>query len=94
MAEIIRIDASRKKPATAKGEKSSACSHKVVTAWTVYRTVTCSFCGLELDPFDVLVDILKGAPRPGNRDEESRFGLEAARREKTGPKGDPDQKKH
>jgi hypothetical protein len=52
-----------------------------VTAYTVYRTVRCSICGALLDPFDVLVEMLKSHVSPnGGTDEERRFQEEASRR--------------
>lgn len=40
------------------------CDHKNVIAYTVFRTASCARCGALLDPFDVLVDMLKGAVPP------------------------------
>lgn len=61
MADIIRLDNSRKRIAARKEkEKKSACEHKNVTVYAEYRTVKCSFCGVSLDPFDVLLDMVRG----------------------------------
>lgn len=66
MAEIIQFDATRKKPAGEGSVPPAGCAHKQVVAYTVFRTVRCALCGAELDPFDVLVDMLK-ASVPLNR---------------------------
>ena len=57
--------------------------HKHVIAFTVYRTVRCAACGIELDPFDVLVDILK-AQIPDRENEEKRFLKEVEKRDGEG----------
>ena len=59
MAKIIKLDPTRKNPAKVSTERSSGCDHKNVIAYTVFRTVRCTTCGILLDPFDVLVDMLK-----------------------------------
>lgn len=80
MAKIIRINQSRKKPKTI-SHRPAACDHKQVIAYTYYRTVNCSICGAPLDPFDVLVDMLKGFVPPGGNDhEEKQLNQELARR--------------
>lgn len=57
------------------------CDHKHVIAYTVFRTVRCSTCGTLLDPFDVLVDMLKGYVPSGPNDlEEKRLYEEVERR--------------
>ena len=90
MAQIIKLDTSRRRPPRG-DEKTTACRHGNVTAWTAYRTVNCSYCGAELDPFDVLVDMIKGyIPAGRDRAEEHRFAKEAARRQGSGPKKNPE----
>lgn len=70
MAKIIKFDSSRKLPESKRSAKRSDCDHKQVIAYTVYRTVRCSICGMELDPFDVLVDMLKAyVPEEANLEE-------------------------
>ena len=81
MAKIIRLDETRKKLAARSSRDTTGCLHKSVTAYTAYRTVQCSTCGMELDPFDVLVDMLKGHIPPDNR-EEQRLNSESKRRKK------------
>lgn len=66
--KIIKLDPTRKKPESVSPGKSRVCDHKHVIAYTVFRTVRCSTCGTLLDPFDVLVDMLKGCvPSDTNR---------------------------
>ncbi|HBI15485.1 MAG TPA: hypothetical protein DDY20_08235 [Desulfobulbaceae bacterium] len=72
MGKIIQLDTSTKRPRKAGPDKRAGCEHKEVVAYTVYRTVRCSICGTELDPFDVLLDILKGYIPPGPHDAEER----------------------
>ncbi|NLW80714.1 MAG: hypothetical protein GXY42_03435 [Desulfovibrionales bacterium] len=72
MAKIIQLDTSRKRPRAAGPEKRTGCEHKEVIAYTVYRTVCCSICGAELDPFDVLLDMIKGYIPSGADDAEER----------------------
>jgi len=81
LARIIQFDSLRKKSGSAGVEKKFACDHKYVVASTVYRTVRCSICGVELDPFDVLVDMLKAYVPPEDPDrEKKRLLREVARR--------------
>ena len=83
MAKIIKLDASRKKPQRIAQPESKGCEHKHVIAYTVFRTVHCSSCGAMLDPFDVLVDMLKGyVPPDGHNQEEKRLEKELKRRRK------------
>lgn len=94
MAKIIQFDSSGKKPKPGRPGKKPDCLHRRVIAYTVYRTVRCEVCGMELDPFDVLVDMLKGQvpPDDGNR-EEKRLHREIARRGgKKSRKGEPSRK--
>ena len=81
MAKIIQFDSSGKKPKPGSGGKKPGCAHRRVIAYTVYRTVRCELCGMELDPFDVLVDMLQGhvPPDDGNR-EEKKLRREMVRR--------------
>lgn len=80
MAKIIRLDTSSRKPAPPTADPKK-CQHRQATAYTAYRTVHCSFCGVQLDPFDVLVDMLKNyVPPNGGADEEQRFREEVSRR--------------
>jgi len=53
-----------------------------VIAYTINRTVCCAACGIELDPFDVLVDILK-AYIPDDDGEEVRLQKEIRLRAQT-----------
>jgi hypothetical protein len=81
MAKIIRLDSS-KKPFSSKSSPRAYCEHKRVIAYTAYRTVQCTSCGAALDPFDVLVDIIKGyVPPDGENSEQRRFEREVKRRE-------------
>ena len=81
MAKIIKLDPTRKKPKRVSPERSPGCDHKQVIAYTVFRTVRCSTCGTLLDPFDVLVDMLKGYVPPDKNDlEEKQLNKEVERR--------------
>lgn len=71
MAKIIKFDVSRTRPKVSGRKQAEGCEHKQVIAYTVFRTVHCAFCGTELDPFDVLVDMLK-AHVPDNDDSEEK----------------------
>jgi hypothetical protein len=56
-----------------------------VTAYTIHRTVRCAICGAELDPFDVLVDMMKSQV-PGTEDaEEKRLREEIRKRDDLKP---------
>jgi len=84
MSKIIKLDASRRKPRPPEENAVSGCEHRLVTAYTAFRTVRCSICGTLLDPFDVLVDLLKGHVPPTDPSrEEKRLLAEVARRKKT-----------
>ena len=93
VAKIIKSDSTRKRPTTVSPEKTMGCDHKQVIAYTVYRTVHCSICGAELDPFDVLVDMLKAyVPSDTNDLEEKRLHREMEKRsEKKFKKDKPSQ---
>lgn len=80
MARIIKFDASRTKPKAKERSPASECGHKQVIAYTVFRTVRCAFCGAELDPFDVLVDMLKAYVPENDDSEEKRFRREVEKR--------------
>lgn len=82
MGKIVQLDTSRKKHKVIRAEKSFTCDHKQVIAYTYYRTVRCSICGMELDPFDVLVDMLKAYVQPEGMDiEEKKILREIEKRE-------------
>lgn len=87
MGTILQFDASRKIPQPNDAEKNKGCNHKQVIAYTVFRTVRCSTCGVELDPFDVLVDMLKSHIQPATDmlEEEKLFREVEKRREKKSP---------
>ncbi len=72
MAKIINFDSTRKRPKTVSPGKTLGCDHKQVIAYTAFRTVRCSICGMELDPFDVLVDMLKAYVLPDANDLEEK----------------------
>ena len=80
MAKILIFDTARKKITTINPSADRYCHHKRVTAYTLYRTVRCATCGRELDPFDVLVDILNSHPPSDGDLEEKRMNREMARR--------------
>lgn len=81
MAKIISITQSRKKPKSLSPPPAAACDHKQVIAYTYYRTVNCSICGAPLDPFDVLVDMLKGyVPPDGNDHKDNLLNKELEKR--------------
>ncbi|MFZ5758520.1 MAG: hypothetical protein ACOY32_02670 [Thermodesulfobacteriota bacterium] len=81
MAKIIRLEQTRKKPGNKSAGSIVSCEHRHVIAYTWYRTVCCARCGATLDPFDVLVDMLKASPpEEENGREEKKFRQEAERR--------------
>lgn len=90
MAKIISLATSRRK-VKRNDEAPIPCDHKSVTAYRQYRDVRCSCCGEQLDPFDVLVDMIQSAIPPGEDSlEENRFCREVLKRkirhpEKKGP---------
>ena len=86
MAKIIRFDPSRRHQEGA--VTANSCDHKNVVAFTTSRTVQCSACGVELDPFDVMIDILKGSKPPGDKHRELKlYYRELERRDQEkGPK--------
>ena len=83
MAKIIRLDTSRKKPREKEARPSAGCEHKNVVIYERYRTVRCALCRSLLDPFDVLLDMVKGyiPPERENRGEARLAREEAKRRE-------------
>ncbi|MBC8317474.1 MAG: hypothetical protein H8E41_06175 [Desulfobulbaceae bacterium] len=81
MAKIIQLDLTRKKPKKLHPEQSIGCEHNHVIAYTVHRTVCCAACETLLDPFDVLVDMLKSyVPPCGDDLNEKRLDKEVERR--------------
>ena len=79
MAKIIRFDPSLRQQKEV--EAPHPCDHKDVVAFTASRTVHCETCGIELDTFDVLLELLKGYVPPGDRrHEQEKFDRESARR--------------
>ena len=93
MAKIITLDTSHRKRTTAKAAAKGSCPHKEVIAYTAHRTVRCAACGEVLDPFAVLVDLIKGALPPDANREEQRLLREVTRRRtvrnKPAPEDDP-----
>ena len=81
MAKIIRLDTSRKKPREQADRTAAGCEHKNVVVYERYRTVRCAFCRSLLDPFDVLLDMVKGyIPPERENKEEARLAREEAKR--------------
>jgi hypothetical protein len=79
MAKIIRFDPSRRKSDIV--EPATSCDHKNVVAFTASRTVQCAVCGASLDPFDVMLELLKGyVPPIDNNRELKLFTREMERR--------------
>ena len=68
MAEILRFDPGRRRKKKDTAENS--CAHKEVVAFTATRTVECAACGTKLDPFYVMVELLKGSKPPGDNKRE------------------------
>jgi hypothetical protein len=78
MAKILRFDPSLRQ---LKGAVSAAsCEHKNVVAFTASRTVQCVACGTELDPFDTMVELLKGSNPLGDKHRELKYYQELVRR--------------
>jgi hypothetical protein len=61
MAKIITFDPHRRQH---DDEPATSCDHKNVVAFTASRTVQCAVCGVKLDPFDVMLELLKGYMPP------------------------------
>ena len=68
MAKIISFEHSRKQHE--EGVPISSCDHKDVVAFTGSRTVHCATCGAELDPYDVMVELLKCYIPPSDNNRE------------------------
>jgi len=68
MAKIIKFDPSRRQHK--QDESATSCDHKDVVAFSASRTVECAICGDQLDPFDVMIELLKGylPPIDSNRE--------------------------
>lgn len=80
MAKILRFDPSLRQQGGA--VKAITCEHKNVIAYTASRTVQCAACGAELDPFDVMIELLKGSKPPGDKNRELKlYTRELARRD-------------
>lgn len=83
MAKIISIDHRRRQ--YDKVGPASCCDHKNVVAFTASRTVQCAICGTPLDPFDVMLELLKGYVPPIDTNRELKLftrELERRRQEK------------
>jgi hypothetical protein len=81
VAKIIRLDTSRKKPKEKAARAPAGCEHKNVVVYERYRTVRCALCRALLDPFDVLLDMVKGyIPPERENKEEARLDKEEAKR--------------
>ena len=81
MAKIIRLDTSRKKPREEAARAPAGCDHRNVVVYERYRTVRCAFCRSLLDPFDVLLDMVKGyIPPERENSEEARLAREETKR--------------
>lgn len=79
MAKIIRFDTSRR--LSDKTAPAPSCDHKNVVAFTASRSVQCAICGAKLDPFDVMLELLKGYQPPIDNNRELRlFSRETERR--------------
>ena len=68
MAKILKFDPSKRQREEAVSAVS--CEHKNVIAFTASRTVQCAACGTDLDPFDTIVELLKGSNPPGDKHRE------------------------
>lgn len=82
MAKIIRFDPSRRQQDGA--VTATSCDHKNVVAFTASRTVKCATCGTELDPFDVMIELLKGSKPPGDKHRELKLYLRELERRHQG----------
>lgn len=83
MAKIIRFEPSRRQSDEA--GPAARCDHKNVVAFTASRTVQCAICGAKLDPFDVMLELLKGFIPPIDNNRELKLftrEMERRRREK------------
>ena len=85
MAKIIRFHPNRRQQDGA--VSATSCDHKDVIAFTASRTVQCAVCGAELDPFDVMLELLKGSQPPGDSNRELKlYTRELERRQQKKPK--------
>ena len=88
MAKIIKLDTSRKKTVPPI-KLAGICGHKNVRVSEVKRTVRCVYCGELLDPFEVLVDMVKGyIPGDTGNSEEIRLLREVEKRHDESQKED------
>ena len=71
MAKIIRFDPRRRQ--CDETTPANSCDHKNVVAFTASRTVQCVTCGAKLDPFDVMLELLKGYIPPIDNNRELRL---------------------
>lgn len=62
MAKIIRFEPRRRQSDDA--GPAASCDHKNVVAFTASRSVQCAICGTRLDPFDVMLELLKSYMPP------------------------------
>lgn len=81
MTKIIKLDHARK-AGKLRNNRQQDCSHKNVTVHISTRTVRCAICGQLLDPFEVLLDMMKGYVPPEDDDEKTKFLREMKKREK------------
>jgi len=93
LAQIIQLDPSLRSYHVRNADVAESCPHKSVTVYTAYRVVCCSLCSAVLDPFDVLVDMVKRSvpPEPNNQKEQRLEREEEERRQRgtnrdSGPK--------
>lgn len=85
MAKIISFDPRRRQHPEAPAP-ASVCDHKDVVAFTDSRTVHCATCGATLDPFDVMLELLKSSMPPSDNNRELRlFTRELERRRQQKP---------
>jgi hypothetical protein len=85
MAKIIKLKPYQKLP-TQHSVPQIPCEHKNVIAYRVSRTVRCVFCGAQLDPFDILVDMIQGhIPAGCENKEQQRFEREVGERQEKEP---------
>jgi len=94
VAEILQFESTGRKPPADRSGGKPDCAHRRVVAYTAYRTVRCALCGAELDPFDVLVEMFKGAPPTGSgQGEDRKLRREIARRRGIQSAGDKPSRK-
>lgn len=79
MAKIIKFEPNRRQHEEA--QAANSCDHKNVVAFTASRTVHCAVCNADLDPFEVMLELLKGyVPPIDNNRELKMFTREMDRR--------------